>query len=213
LMQPVIAERIMSDDVMTGQGFLARTLLAWPSSTIGTRRYAEIDVSADPVLERYRRTMRELLERPPRMVPETTNELEPRTLTLSPSAKRRWIAVHDAIESDMGDGGEYASIRAWASKAPSQTLRIAGVLTLVSDPDASQIEAEEIDRAATLVLFALGEAVRIVGTAAVPVEIRNAEALLAWCHSERIKLLHSRAALQFGPGSIRTKRAFDAAIG
>lgn len=212
LMQPVIAERILSDDVMTGQGFLARTLLAWPSSTIGTRRYAEIDVSADPVLERYRRTMRELLERPPRMVPETTNELEPRALTLSPSAKRRWIAVHDAIESDMSDGGEYASIRAWASKAPSQTLRIAGVLTLVSDPDASQIEAEEIDRAATLVLFALGEAVRIVGTAAVPVEIRNAEALLAWCHTERIKLLHSGAALQFGPAPIRTKRAFDAAM-
>ena len=33
--QPVIAERALADDVLAGQGFLARCLLAWPESTAG----------------------------------------------------------------------------------------------------------------------------------------------------------------------------------
>ena len=36
MVQPIIAESVLSDDVLTGQGFLARCLLAWPASTIDT---------------------------------------------------------------------------------------------------------------------------------------------------------------------------------
>jgi len=91
-------------------------------------------------------------------------------------------------------------------------LRIAAVLTLIEDPDAGVIHAEAIDRAGALMMHYLGEAARIVGTASVPAEIRNAEALRDWCYRERIQLLHSGAALQYGPNSIRTAKAFDSAI-
>jgi hypothetical protein len=91
-------------------------------------------------------------------------------------------------------------------------LRIAGVLTLVDDPDAGVIHAETIARAGALVQHYLHEAARIVGTASVPVEIRNAEALRDWCHRQRIKQLHSGAALQFGPNAIRTVESFNTAI-
>jgi hypothetical protein len=212
MMQPVIAETILSDDMLTGQGFLARSLLVWPESTIGTRRYASVDLTTDRDLARYRKRMTEHLEQKPTLRDGTRNELQPRDLTLTADAKKAWVEVHDAIEADMSDGGEFASVRAWAAKAPAQTLRIAGVLTLFDDSDAGVIHAETIDRAAMIVLFALGEAVRIVGTASVPPQIRNAEALLTWCHAEKKSLLHSRAALQFGPGRIRTKPAFDAAM-
>ena len=50
MMQPVIAETILSDNVLTGQGFLARSLLAWPTSTIGSRQYVEVDLAADPAI-------------------------------------------------------------------------------------------------------------------------------------------------------------------
>ena len=210
MIQPVIAETILSDDVLTGQGFLARALLAWPSSKIGTREYVEIDLSMDKSLARYRGRIIDLLKRDQQLL--NRNELAPRALTLKPEAKSQWIAVHDAIESDMNAGGDYSSIRAWASKAPAQCLRIAGVLTLIADSDAGVIHIEAINNAATLITFALSEAVRIVGTSAVPVEIRHAEALLSWCHKERKVQLHSRDALQYGPGAVRTNKAFSIAM-
>lgn len=212
MIQPVIAESVLSDDILTGQGLLARALLAWPASTIGYRPYVETDLAVDPDLARYRRHVSALLEREPNLRAGTINELEPRTLTLTPEAKRVWIAVHDAIETDQQDGAAWASVRAWASKAPAQALRIAGVLTLIEDPDAGVIQAETIERAALLMQHHLREAARIVGTASVPLETRHAEALRDWCHREKRTHLHARAALQYGPGCIRTSAAFDAAI-
>ena len=212
MIQPVVAETILSDSMLTGQGFLARCLLAWPSSKIGTRKYAGLDLAADPAMVRYRQAMARLLTRQPSMRRGTRNELEPRALTLGPGAREHWITLHDDIEYAMREGGEYSGVRAWASKAPAQILRVAGVLTLVSDPDAGVIQAGTIEQAAAIVVHALDEAVRIIGTASVPVEIQHAQALLEWCHRARITMLHSGAALQFGPNPIRTKVAFDKAM-
>jgi hypothetical protein len=212
MLQPVIAETVLSDDVLTGQGFLARCLLSWPTSTIGSRSYVEVDLTVDPAMRRYWNCIRQLLSTAPTMRPESRNELEPRSLSLTPEAKRRWIAVHNVIETDMADAGDFSSVRAWASKAPAQVLRIAGVLTLIEQPIAGVIDVEHIDRAATLVNHHLAEAVRIVGVNSVPKSIRDAESLLAWCHESRITLLHSRQALQMGPNAIRTKTNFDEAV-
>ena len=112
----------------------------------------------------------------------------------------------------MAAGGELQSVRAWGSKAPAQVLRVAGILTLVNDKDARTIDVDAIDAGAALVGHALDEAVRVIGTAQVPAETRAAQALLEWCHREKKRLLHSRAALQFGPYVIRTKEVFDIAI-
>ncbi len=213
MIQPVVAESVLSDDILTGQGLLARTLLSWPTSTIGNRPYAEIDLTKDPDVASYRRRVSALLEREPILRDGTVNELQPRHLTLTPEAKRVWIAIHNAIEGDQRDGGEYACIRAWASKSASQTLRIAGVLTLIEDPDAGVIQSDAIDRAAVLTQYYLREAARIVGTASVPPDIRHAEALRAWCHRDQIKYLHSGAALQCGPTCIRDAATFNTAIG
>jgi len=103
-------------------------------------------------------------------------------------------------------------VRAWAPKAPAQVLRIAGVLTLIEEPDKGVIGIERIDRAAILVSHYLTEAARIVGTHSVPKAIRDAESLLAWCHDAKVRHLHSALALQNGPNAIRSKANFDAAI-
>ena len=212
MMQPVIAESILGDDILTGQGFLARSLLAWPSSTIGSRLYVDIDLSTDSALAAYRSRIADHLQTQPPLREDSRNELEPRSLVLEAQAKILWTSIHNALERDMRDGGDFASIRAWAGKAPAQILRIAGVLTLMADPDAGVIHTDALDQAAKLMAFSLAEAVRVIGTSQVPTEIRHAEALLCWCHLEQTKFLHSGAALQFGPNVIRSKRAFDNAI-
>lgn len=212
MIQPVIAETILSDDVLVGQGFLARCLMSWPASTIGTRPYVQADLSTDPAMRRYWQTMRSLLEIQPNLRTGTRNELEPRSLTLAPNAKQRWVAVYTAIEGDMANRGAYASIRAWAGKAPSQILRVAAVITLTEQHAAQVILVDAIDRAATLINHYLTEAVRIVGTHSVAKSVRDAESLLAWCHDEGITQLYSGAALRLGPNAIRTQHSFNAAV-
>lgn len=209
MVQPVIAERVLSDDVLCGQGFLPRCLIAWPTTTVGTRQYVEADLSHDPGLARYWSRMADLLAMAPILRPDTRNELEPRALSLAPDAKARWVQVANAIEADMA--ADFASIKAWASKGAAQVLRIAGVLTLVEEPDAGVIRLATIDRAATLALYHLREAVRVVGTASAPAKVRNAELLRGWCWESGRTFLYSRDAQRRGPNAIRTNDVFTEA--
>jgi hypothetical protein len=210
MVQPVIAERVLSDDVLTGQGFLPRCLVAWPTSTVGTRAYCDADLSRDPALARYWTRMRDLLTASPPLRQGTRNELDPRALVLAPDAKALWIRVHDAIEADMA--GEFANVRAWASKAASQVARIAGVLTLVEDAGAGVIRVDAVERAARLAMYYLREAARVAGTASVPRRVKDAEALLEWCRETGRALLHSTDAQKNGPNAIRTNDAFTEAV-
>lgn len=210
MVQPVIAERVLSDDVLCGQGFLPRCLVSWPTSTVGTRQYVETDLSRDAGLARYWSRMADLLAMPPILRPDTRNELEPRTLSLAPDAKARWVQVADAIEADMAN--DFAGIKAWASKGAAQVLRIAGVLTLVEEPDAGVIRLGTIDRAAKLALYHLREAARVVGTASVPAKVKHAELLQQWCWDTGREFLYSRDALRLGPSPIRTNDAFTEAV-
>ncbi len=211
MVQPVIAESVLSDDVLTGQGFLARCLMAWPESTIGTRAYVETDLSADPAMLTYWGCIRGRLTASATLRAGTRNELEPRALALAPDAKARWIEIADAIEGDMT--GDFADVKAWASKGGAQILRIAAVLTLIDNDDADVIRIGAIGRAARLTLYHLSEAARIVGTASTPPRIRHAEALLGWCRDTGRTLLYSSDALRNGPKCIRTADTFTTAVG
>lgn len=210
MIQPVIAERVLSDELLTGQGFLARCLLSWPESTIGTREYVAEDLIADPAMHRYWQRMQALLSLPASTRNGTRNELTPRTLTLTPEAKTRWIEIANRIEREMC--GDFQGARAWASKAGAQIVRIAGVLTLVDDARASVIALEAIERADSLVGYHLHEAVRIIGTASMPQRISDAEALVKWCRRTQRAWLYSADVLRFGPAAIRTRDAFLAAV-
>lgn len=208
LAQPVIAERALSDDVLAGQGFLARCLLSWPAGTAGTRLYRAESLADDPAMIRYRARMAELFNRTLPVAEGARNELAPRPLHLAPDAKTSWLAVHDAIERELAPGGRFATCKPWASKSAEQCLRIAGVLALVEAPDAPTIDAPTIARAAELALWHVAEAARLAGAAEQCREIRDAEALLTWCHETGRTELHSRDALRFGPARIRDRDRF-----
>lgn len=210
--QPVIAERALSDDVLSGQGFLARCLLAWPEGTAGSRPYCDESLRDDPALIQCSARLGDLLRRPLPLTEGERNELDPPKLRLSAAAAGLWRTVHDTIEKEMKPGARYATSKPWASKSAEQCLRIAGVLTLIENPHASVIEADVVERAAELALWHLNEAARLAGTAELPPDIRNAEALLDWCHDTGRALLHSRDALRLGPARVRDAAAFRAAV-
>lgn len=210
--QPVIAERALSDDVLAGQGFLARCLLAWPASTAGTRAYCMESLRSDEAMERMVFRLGELHRQKVQMAEGTRQQLDPRALTLDAEAKNVWISLHDSVEVAMRPDGDYANVKAWASKTPEQALRIAGVLMLLADGAAETIDAATMERACELALWHLNEAVRLAGTSAAPPQIRDAEALLAWCHETGRALLCSWEALRLGPNRIREREAFHRAV-
>lgn len=210
--QPIIAERALSDAILSGQGFMARCLLAWPTGTAGTRSYREESLHDDLALSRFAERTAMLLRKELPLAEDSRNELEPRVLTLTKKAKAQWIEVHNAIEYAEAPGQRYEVCKAWANKAAEQCLRVAGVLALIEDPDTQQIDAETVERAAELALWHLQEAVRLAGTAELSAEVRHAEALLDWCSETGRTLLHSRAALRNGPNCIRENATFTAAI-
>lgn len=208
LAQPVIAERALSDELLTGQGFNARCLMAWPDSTAGTRVYQEESLRDDPAMVAFNARSASLLRRPLPLADGERNELQPPSLVLTTEAKAAWLVLYRAIESAMAPNGRYASVRPWASKTPEQCLRIAGVLTLIESPNATTIDAATIERSAELAIWHLDEAARLAGTAQLSPEIRDAEAILNWCHATGRKQVYSTVALQFGPARIRERSRF-----
>ncbi|MBS0570890.1 MAG: DUF3987 domain-containing protein, partial [Proteobacteria bacterium] len=133
MMQPVIAGAVLSNEVLAGQGFLARCLIAAPESTAGNRAYVEADLSQDPAMLTFYERMRVLLSHAPRLRDGTRSELDPRALELTPSAKEVWTKVYNFIEARCKTDGRYAQVRAFASKAAEQVLRIGGVLAIIEN--------------------------------------------------------------------------------
>lgn len=212
MMQPVFAEELLSNPKASGQGFLARCLIAWPASTAGHRPYRAADVQADPRMQAFHARLSALLTVPEPMREGERNELEPRRLPLDDEATAYWIRAHDAIEVRQRPGGEYETIKAWASKAPEQVLRIAGVLTVLDRDHPEAIRLAEVKAAAALVDWYLAEALRLRGVASVPQEIRDAEAVLAWCRERGLESVHSADLVRLGPAAIRTADAVHAAM-
>ena len=212
MMQPVVAEGVLSNELLIGQGFLARCLLAWPSTTAGSRDYVADNPHEAPDVARLAGRMFELLQLDPRLVEGRRGELEPRGLTLSRAAKETWRVAYDEIERHMAPTGGYSQVRPWASKAAEQVLRMAGVLTLVANSNAPQIEADAIKNATQLVAWHMCEVVRLVDTAKVPDKVKHAEAVLAWCRARGLAMVDSTTLLNRGPNSVRSKEPLDAAM-
>ena len=210
--QPVLAETVLADPLMAGQGFLARALMVWPTSTAGTRRFRDTDPAKDPRVVAYHERITELLRRPPRLTVGSRCELDPRSLTLTPAAKRLWETFHNDIEGGQAPGGRYAGVPAWASKAAEQVARIAGVMALIESPDCHDVTAPQIERAATLMRFYLGEAVRLIDTSAVPAKVRDAMTVLAWCHDKGHQRVDFTLLLQEGPNALRDRDRLKTAL-
>ena len=211
--QPVIAQRALANDVLAGQGFLARCLLSWPQSTAGRRAYCAESLADDPAMGRLTHRLDELHRLPLPLADYDRQELKPRRLRLSEAAKNDWVQLHDAVEREMRPGRRFAGVRAWASKTPEQVARIAGVLAMVIDCNATEIDVDTLGKAAELALWHLGEAARLADTAELSQEVRDAEALLAWCHETGRRLMYSRDALRLGPARIRERETFMLAMG
>ncbi|WP_371232436.1 YfjI family protein [Pseudomonas sp. QE6] len=199
MIQPIVATEVLSNPVMQGQGFLARFLIAWPESLAGTRFYRDADPTRDPRLSRYWERMTCLLAQEP--TKDEYGELNPPTLVLEPDALAAWIAAHDAIERQLGQGGEMQEIKPTASKGAENLLRIAGVLAVVEGR--KTIGVDLIKRATELVSWYLAEAMRLTNPSKVDPQLLQAQRLLDWLQNNHWHRFDARSLQREGPPFIR----------
>lgn len=193
---------LLSNKLIQEQGLLARCLITYPESTIGTRFYVEHDLHNDHQMRVYYDLMLNILRRKMPLANEDSNELSPRDLPLDVDAKAAWIVFHDDVEKEMKANGKFSQIRAFGSKAPDQVLRIAGILALLEDLDAPYIKSNHLHAAICLVEYYLTETLRLHGSTSIDPNLVAAQELLEWCQSNHEKIWPSLV-VQYGPNHLR----------
>ena len=211
MVQPTVARSFMADPLAADTGFLPRFLICEPPSAIGTRMQAN-SKRDDAALTSFGARLRDILETPMPMDPGT-HELQPRVLELASDARALLVRFSDALEAEQAPGGDLAHISGTASKAAEQAARIAGVLTLWGNLQASEVQVDDMTDAITLARYYLSEASRLANAANVSVEIDKAEKLRKWLleswpHPE----ITSREVVRLGPNSLRESPKAKAAL-
>lgn len=211
MVQPGVARGLLADPLAADTGFLARTLVCEPPSTIGTRLFAQAsDDSA--ALERFAERLRTILAKPLPIDPDTGG-LQPRCLALARDAHALLVDFHDRVERAMAPGGDLAHIAGVAAKAAEQAARIAGVLTLWRDLEAQEVAAADMASGIDLARFYLLEAARLADVASVSAEIEAAERLRQWLLKRWPEpCVTVRNVMNRGPNAMRTSDKALAAL-
>jgi hypothetical protein len=208
--QPDVAGGWLNDPLLADQGLLSRVLVSAPESTAGTRFWKEW--SGDGTLAEYDRRIFATV-RQPLPLDLAGGGVCPRSLTLSPAARRIWIGFYNGVESGVRPGGEYDAIRGLANKLAEHAARLAAVLTMAGDSDAGMIEAEAMESGAALARHYATEALRLFQGAADDPELRLAKQTLAWLKARGDSLIHMREIYRLGPSAIREKATATKIIG
>ncbi len=195
-----------------GTGFLARFMVAWPESTMGTRMFTP-PPDGWPALAAFNNRLTAILDRQAPV--DADGILTPAMLTLSPEAKTLWIAFHDEIEGLLGTGGELYDLRDVGSKAADNVVRLAALFHVFAG-SIGPIDADCVESAMQVITWHLLEAKRFLGELAMSPELANPMRLEAWmldyCKREQTDRVPTRQIQQFGPGGLRDKATHTKAV-
>lgn len=207
LVQPVLLRELLCDPLAQGQGLLARCLIAEPKTLAGTRMFKHVNPHDNPDVIAFNERIRELLGTTPERWPEGDGyELKPRDLYMGDDARALWIAFHDEIERQQETGSELDAARPFASKAAEHAARIAGIITMVENPQATHISSEAMDGAIQLTAFYLNEHLRLTGAGRQEREEGALRSLLEWMQG-RGTTVAKKDVLQACPRPIRSLKA------
>lgn len=210
MVQPNVAQMLLSDDLANGQGFLSRLLVCAPASTQGQRFQRETKEWTRPSIDEYASTITVLLETPARTI--GNNELDPRQLSLSLEAIGAWRNFADEIESGLGRDACPSGVRGLSNKIAEMALRIAGVLAIVENTSAKEIGREIFERAVTLARYHLREAARLYDAALISPEIARANRLLMWLIARGQDKVSIREIQTYGPVALRERKSINEAL-
>jgi hypothetical protein len=178
--QPASANIMLSNRLLEDQGILSRFLFVAPENTIGTRFFRAVSPVHIEALNRYEQKISEIFNIPLPLKNNTMNELQPRTLHFTEEARTAWITFSDEVEHRMATGGLWEHIRGFANKLPEHAARLSGVLRLIDNIHANDIDLKHLECGIKLAEYYASEALRIQEQGYVNPDILLAEKLLQW---------------------------------
>jgi hypothetical protein len=212
MIQPGAAATFLANEMLRDQGLLSRVLVAAPDSIAGTRLFRVPAPADEEAIKTYGARILSLLGAGWPVADGKLNELSPRGLPMSDEAAAVWQQFHDHIEGRSGRGGDLRPIRDFAAKAAEHTARIAGVLTIIENVHATEIDRTAIKNAATLAAWYMSEALRLQRAARTDARLLRAQELLDWMQDQSDPDIPFRNILQSGPSSVRLKGAAEEAL-
>ncbi|SFU49397.1 Bifunctional DNA primase/polymerase, N-terminal [Nitrosomonas eutropha] len=204
-----------SEGLAKGTGFLARFLIAWPESTMGTRfiKNKPDCLEGTPRIDIFNARITAVLETP---VPIDEDGVHPLMLSLAPDAQGVWVDYHDKIEQKLSVGGEFHDVADIAAKSADNAARVAALLHTFLGNDNSQITKETMQAGIKLAEWYLEESCRFLGELMLPTEMINAakldEFLIRYCTDKLTRVVDKSTAYQNGPKSVRKRELLRDAI-
>lgn len=126
--QPGILARFNANSEARDQGFIYRFLFFYPPSTLGKRRFDAKTVS--PLARaRYARLVEQLLDHQPSIGDDGL--AIPECIPLNAKSRAVLEEFFYSVENRIAPGGDLETLAAWGSKLHANTVRIAGLLTVV----------------------------------------------------------------------------------
>lgn len=202
--------------LVRGTGLMARYLVAWPDSTMGTRFLDPAtvgDTPPKPYLDRFNRRILEILESPLPLA--EGGGLSPQTIPLSGVAMAIWCDFFNQIEKELAKDGELVAVKDVASKTAENAARIAALFYVMTMQAGGmlEIDAESMSAGCMLAGWHLTESQRFLAGADMPKERSAAIMLDAWliqrCRKDGVQEVPRSTILQFGPNPLRSKAALD----
>ena len=139
LVQPIILEQLgrKKDDEMLHNGFVQRFLYGFPASRLGYQDpRGSVPIPAE--------LLDDLRYRLGRLVHGLWKNSMVRALTFTDEASEDMYVFQEQMQERLRRGGDLHPMASWASKLPGKLARIAALITLYEDPDATQVQAEQL---------------------------------------------------------------------
>jgi hypothetical protein len=207
MLQPEAAQDTLFDPLLASIGFWPRFLLAWPEPA-APRCARHWRADQDPVVGDYWRACHRLLEPP---LGEDCGELP----VLDPTSETLRLAgaFFERMEQlAKGRGAKLRDIKPFAVRLTEQAFRIAGVLTVFSQRQATRLEVEALRQGTALASYALETWRGVFGERDVQDARVGALKLYAWLLEQPQARAHERAMLRIGPKALRTELRRDIAL-
>lgn len=208
MIQPLLMQQMVAKDqgIVRQSGFMARSLMAYPESLMGTRFYEEpSDTLAN--LDSFHDRITDCLDASLSLDHKGCENIP--VLSFSPRAKSEWVKQFNDMEAGLLLNDQWAAITDFASKASENTARLSALFHLFEGKD-DQIDCEDVERASEIVRWHLHETKRILSAPETSPETQDAIKLLNWITAKNTRSTTPQQLQQYSP--LRDKKRRDFAI-
>jgi len=163
MLQPLLLQQMLDkqQNIHRHSGFLARTLLAYPESNMGTRFYKKPINHVTEAITTFHDRIRRCLD--DTLPIDSTGFKGITTLSFSTEGKAVWVKYFNEIEKAIANPYQWQSISDLASKASENIARLAALFHVFTDANGTEISANHIENSYQIVSWHLNEAKRIFG--------------------------------------------------